>query len=170
MILMWRPTLSIFGSPRRPSSSSTSTARSRYSRYKPGQISGRHPKIFTGSCSAAPRVRCTSQVGWCDGSFVLPDGVIGPSANKVILQSEVRVNGEYGIGGTFDEWKTLVAARAVGNPVMLFSTSAGFAGPLLKLCHTDGTIFHFRGKSLDAARAPDGRIGLDDDCRDGLVH
>jgi putative DNA primase/helicase len=73
--------------------------------------------------------------------------VIGPSANRVILQSEVRVNGEYGIGGTFDEWKTLVAARAVGNPVMLFSMSAGFAGPLLKLCHADGTIFHFRGKS-----------------------
>lgn len=93
------------------------------------------------------RMRCALQVGWCDGSFVLPDAVIGPKASGVIFQSGERGHDEHTTGGTLAGWKSDIAARAVGNPLLLLALSASFAGPMLARCNAEGGGVHFVGDS-----------------------
>jgi len=92
-------------------------------------------------------MRCALQVGWCDGSFVLPDKVIGPNAADVIFQSGERGHEEFGVAGTLDGWQECIAARAVGNPLLTFALSAAFAGPMLARCHAEGGGIHYTGES-----------------------
>ena len=93
------------------------------------------------------RMHCALQVGWCGDSFVLPDTVIGPSASGVIFQSGERGQDEHTVGGSLEGWQTNIAARAVGNPLLLIAISASFAGPLLEKCHAESGGFHFTGES-----------------------
>jgi putative DNA primase/helicase len=95
--------------------------------------------------SSAPKaeIRCAVRVGWSGRAFVLPDNVIGPEAEKVAFQSGERTSGEHGTGGTPEGWKTEVAAKAIGNPMLMLGLSGAFAGPLLKLTNTDGGGLHF---------------------------
>ena len=93
------------------------------------------------------RMRCALQVGWCDGSFALPDSVIGPRASGVIFQSGERGHDEHTRAGTLAGWQAEIAARAVGNPLLLLALSASFAGPLLARCNVEGGGIHFVGDS-----------------------
>ena len=93
------------------------------------------------------RVHCALQVGWCGDSFVLPDEVVGPGASGVIFQSGDRQNGDYTCAGTLAGWQSEVAARAVGNPLLVQTLSASFAGPMLKRCNAEGGGLHFTGDS-----------------------
>lgn len=95
----------------------------------------------------AKRVRCALQVGWSGDSFVLPDAVIGPSAENVIFQSGERAHEEHGQGGTLEGWKAEISSRAPGNPLLLLGLSAAFAGPLLKPTNTEGGGVHLVGDS-----------------------
>jgi putative DNA primase/helicase len=92
--------------------------------------------------SQLPRIQCTTQVGWCGEAFVLPDTVIGPSASGVIFQSGERGYAEYERAGTLEGWQREVAAKAIGNPVLMGSISAAFMGPLLRKCHGESGGFH----------------------------
>jgi putative DNA primase/helicase len=93
------------------------------------------------------RMRCALQVGWCDGSFVLPDAVIGPKASGVIFQSGERGHDEHTTGGNLQSWQVDISARAVGNPLLLLALSASFAGPMLARCNAEGGGVHFVGDS-----------------------
>lgn len=93
------------------------------------------------------RMRCALQVGWCDGSFVLPDAVIGPKASGVIFQSGERGHDEHTTGGSLQAWQVDISARAVGNPLLLLALSASFAGPMLARCNAEGGGVHFVGDS-----------------------
>lgn len=93
------------------------------------------------------RMRCALQVGWCDGSFVLPDTVIGPKASGIIFQSGERGHDEHTRAGTLADWQAGIAARAVGNPLLALALSAAFAGPLLARCGNEGGGVHFNGDS-----------------------
>ncbi len=93
------------------------------------------------------RMRCALQVGWCGDSFVLPDRVIGPSASGVIFQSGERGVDEYTLAGSLDGWRAEIAARAVGNPLLVLDLSAAFSGPLLSKCNVEGGGLHFVGDS-----------------------
>lgn len=93
------------------------------------------------------QVRCALQVGWCGDSFVLPDAVIGTAASGVIFQSGERGHDEHTRAGTHDGWRTEIAARAVGNPLLLLALSASFAGPMLARCNAEGGGVHFVGDS-----------------------
>lgn len=93
------------------------------------------------------KITCALQVGWCDGSFVLPDEVIGPKASGVIFQSGERGHDEHTQAGTLDGWKTGIAALAVGNPLLMLALSAGFAGPVLARCNAESGGVHFVGDS-----------------------
>ena len=104
------------------------------------------------------RVRCALQVGWCGDSFVLPHEVVGPGASGVIFQSGDRQNGEYTCAGTLAGWQSEVAARAVGNPLLVQTLSASFAGPMLKRCNAEGGGLHFTGDSSIGKTAA---IGVD---------
>lgn len=93
------------------------------------------------------RMRCALQVGWCDGSFVLPDAVIGPKASGVIFQSGERGHDEHTKAGTLAGWQTDIAALAINNPLLTLAISASFAGPMLDKCNAEGGGVHFVGDS-----------------------
>lgn len=93
------------------------------------------------------QMRCAQQVGWCDGSFVLPDTVIGPKASGVIFQSGERGHDEHTMGGSLQGWQSDISARAVGNSLLVLTLSASFAGPLLARCNAEGGGVHFMGDS-----------------------
>jgi putative DNA primase/helicase len=99
--------------------------------------------------SRAPkrRMRCALQIGWCDGSFVLPDTVIGPAASGVIFQSGERGHDEHTVAGILDGWRSEIAARAVGNPLSTLGLSSGFTGPMLARTNSEGGGIHFVGES-----------------------
>lgn len=92
-------------------------------------------------------VHCAVQVGWCKDQFVLPDTVIGPDPDGVIFQTGEKSHDEYTTAGDLESWKREIAAKAVGNPTLLLSLSAAFAGPLLAKCHQDGGGIHWVGDS-----------------------
>ena len=93
------------------------------------------------------RVRCALQVGWCGDVFVLPDEVIGPKAADVIFQSGERSHDEHTKAGTLEGWQVEIAARAIGNPLLVLALSASFAGSLLARCNAEGGGIHFVGDS-----------------------
>jgi len=93
------------------------------------------------------RMRCALQVGWCEGSFVLPDAVIGPKAAGVIFQSGERGHDEHTTAGNLADWQKHIAALAVGNPWLSLALSAAFAGPMLARCNAEGGGVHFVGDS-----------------------
>jgi putative DNA primase/helicase len=93
------------------------------------------------------RVHCALQVGWCGDSFVLPDAVIGSRAAGVIFQSGERGHDEFTRDGTLAGWQEGIAARAVGNPLLVLALSAAFAGPLLARCNAEGGGVHYVGDS-----------------------
>ena len=99
--------------------------------------------------ATAPKqvMHCATQVGWCGRSFVLPEQVIGQDAARVVFQSGAHQSGEYTQAGTLDDWRGSVAKMAIGNPLLTLVLSAGFAGPLLSLCHAESGGLHFVGDS-----------------------
>jgi len=101
-------------------------------------LQNRHPSKF---------IFCALQVGWCDGSFVLPDIVIGEKASEVIFQSGERDNNEYTCAGTLEGWKINIAARAKNNPMLIIAISIAFSAPLLEKCNAENGGFHFQGNS-----------------------
>ncbi len=104
----------------------------------PHYLQSEHPKR---------RIHCALQVGWCGDSFVLPDEVIGPKAAGVIFQSGERGHEEHTQAGTLAGWKDGIAAKAVGNPLLMLAVSASFAGPILQRCNSEGGGFHVVGDS-----------------------
>jgi putative DNA primase/helicase len=93
------------------------------------------------------KMRCALQVGWCDGSFVLPDAVIGPKASGVIFQSGERGHDEHTKAGTLAGWQSDIAALAINNPLLTLALCASFAGPVLARCNAEGGGVHFVGDS-----------------------
>ena len=104
----------------------------------PHYLQSEHPKR---------RIHCALQVGWCGDSFVLPDAVIGPKSAGVIFQSGERGHEEHTQAGTLAGWRNGIAAKAVGNPLLMLAVSASFAGPLLQRCNSEGGGFHVVGDS-----------------------
>jgi putative DNA primase/helicase len=93
------------------------------------------------------RMRGALQTGWCEGSFVLPDTVIGPNSSAFIFQSGESGHHEHTVAGTLAGWQAEISARAVGNPFLTLALSTSFAGPLLGRCRVEGGGFHFVGDS-----------------------
>ena len=93
------------------------------------------------------RMRCANQIGWCGDSFVLPDVVIGPGASGVIFQSGERGHDEHTTGGTLEGWRTEIAARAVGNPLLILALSASFTGPMMGKCNAESGGINVHGDS-----------------------
>jgi putative DNA primase/helicase len=92
-------------------------------------------------------VRCALQVGWCGDAFVLSDQVIGSRAAGVIFQSGERGHDEHTRAGTLAGWRSEIAARAVGNPLLMLALSVSFTGPMLARCNAEGGGIHLVGDS-----------------------
>lgn len=82
-------------------------------------------------------------------TFVLINGeVIGSATEKIILKAmPENAMLQMASAGTFDAWKSDVAAKAAGNPVAAFAICAAFAGPLLEPLGESSGGFHFYGRS-----------------------
>lgn len=96
----------------------------------------------------APRfVQLVQATGWHDERFVLPTRTIGPPGGEDLIFTGEAPSLKYGTCGELDTWRETVAARAVGNPLLMFALSCGFAAPLLRPLGAEGGGFHFRGNS-----------------------
>jgi putative DNA primase/helicase len=116
------------------------------------------------------RIRCVEQTGWAGGglaAFVLPDEVVGPDAAKVVYQTGHAASDEYTTGGTLAAWRAGIASKAVGNPLLMLSLCAAFAGPVLARCNAESGGIHLVGDSstgkstaIEAARSVWGGPGF----------
>lgn len=92
------------------------------------------------------QLECALKVGWHGDCFILPDRVLG-NRDDVFFQTDHAVTADYGQLGTLEQWQQHISHNCIGNPLLLFQTSIGFAGPLLKKCHLDYAGFHIFGDS-----------------------
>lgn len=116
------------------------------------------------------RILCMEQTGWAGGgltAFVLPELVIGPDADAVVFQSGEHSSEEFTMGGTLEGWRELIAAPAVGNPVLVLALCTAFAGPVLARCNAESGGVHLVGgtssgksTSIEAARSVWGGPGF----------
>jgi putative DNA primase/helicase len=92
--------------------------------------------------------RCVDRIGWHGAAFVLPDESFGTADEKVILQFGSSASDHaFAVSGTLEDWRREVAEPCSGNSRLVFSLSAGFAGPLLALVEAENGGFHLRGSS-----------------------
>lgn len=95
------------------------------------------------------RARCVDKIGWHGDSFVLPDETIGAgdASETVILQSAERLDHALRVSGALEDWRSEIAAPALGNSRLVLAISAAFAAPLLEVTQDEGGGFHLRGGS-----------------------
>jgi len=90
------------------------------------------------------------RLGWTSkqhDAFVLGNGrVIGDALVATDSVSEELMSAIH-TRGTLDAWRTEVAARCIGNPLMMLAVSHAFTGPLLSVLGQTGGGFHLRGES-----------------------
>lgn len=88
----------------------------------------------------------TCRPGWHEsGAFVLPGRTIG--SDKVRYQASAKGQNLFSVRGSFDAWKTEVAAKCEGNPVLTLAIGCALAGPLLSLVGVLGGGVHLVGDS-----------------------
>ena len=88
----------------------------------------------------------TCRPGWHEsGAFVLPGRTIG--SDKVRYQASGKGQNLFSLRGNLDGWKTEVAAKCEGNPVLTLAIGCALAGPLLSLVGVLGGGVHLVGDS-----------------------
>ena len=76
----------------------------------------------------------------------MPDRVLG-NRDDIFFQTDHAITADYGQRGDLKSWQGNVSRYCVGNPLLTFQTSIGFAGALLRKCHIDYVGFHIFGDS-----------------------
>jgi uncharacterized protein (DUF927 family) len=107
---------------------------------------------YLSSVRVSGRARAVSRIGWHiedkGAVFVLPDATYGEAlAERVLWQTETRVETAYQVAGTVKDWRGAVARRCIGNSRLVCSVSSAFAPPLLSLANEENGGFHFVGSS-----------------------
>ena len=98
---------------------------------------------YISSAKTEKFLSCATRTGWHSSqTFVLPDSVIGQDG--VWFQSDKKI-AAYAKAGRMENWQQLVAARACGNPFLMFVLSFAFCGPLLERLGFDGVGVHLYG-------------------------
>ncbi|AEP12064.1 protein of unknown function (DUF927) [Chloracidobacterium thermophilum B] len=87
----------------------------------------------------------TERTGWHKQQYVFPDVTIGKGVT--ILFTGKRATNEPLTSGELADWQKSVAALATGNPLLVFSISLAFAGPLLKLTDHNSVLAQLVGRS-----------------------
>ncbi|MCL3882994.1 DUF927 domain-containing protein [Marivita sp. GX14005] len=111
-----------------------------------------------------------SKSGWLDAdadTFVLGNGVTIGQKNAVFDRDTGDLGASVTTKGSLDEWRKAIAAKCIGNPLMLLAVSQAFAGPLLQILSMESGGFHFRGLTsrgkttlLEVAASVWGAIGF----------
>ena len=87
------------------------------------------------------------KIGWCNGSYVLPEETIGAGADSIIFHNEGATENTFRTRKTADEWRDRVSCLCVGNSRLVFAVACAFAGPLLTPAGMSSGGFHFKGNS-----------------------
>lgn len=88
----------------------------------------------------------TCRPGWHEsGAFVLPGRTLG--SDKVRYQASGKGQNLFSLRGDLEGWKTEVAAKCEGNPVLTLAIGCALAGPLLSLVGVLGGGVHLVGDS-----------------------
>lgn len=88
----------------------------------------------------------TCRPGWHEsGAFVLPGRTIG--SDKVRYQASGKGQNLFSVRGELEGWKTEVAGKCEGNPVLTLAIGCSLAGPLLSLVGVLGGGVHLVGDS-----------------------
>lgn len=88
----------------------------------------------------------TCRPGWHEsGAFVLPGRTIG--SDKVRYQASAKGQNLFSVRGSLGGWKTEVAAKCEGNPILTLAIGCALAGPLLSLVGVLGGGVHLVGDS-----------------------
>lgn len=97
------------------------------------------------------RVRLVSGLGWRDAgcqSFVVAGGqAIGGEEVELDPKVASPISDQRVARGSLEDWQSQVAARCVGNPLLVFAVSLAFSGALLEPLGTEGGGAHLRGMS-----------------------
>lgn len=94
------------------------------------------------------RALLVDKAGWHSDVFLLGESQIGEAEERRVFAAGAgRAPAPYSHKGSVDEWRQNVGALCVGNPLLLFATSAAFAGPLLELIGAESGGFHVYGDS-----------------------
>lgn len=102
-------------------------------------ISNQHP---------SKRVWTATTCGWHEGTFVLPNQVIGDNADSVLYQcNSTKAMDAFAGSGILDQWRDHVSTYCLGNPLMTLAESEAFSGPLLEKCGIEGIAVHIFGSS-----------------------
>lgn len=94
-------------------------------------------------------VTAVTATGWYQDSFVLADRtVIGPNQDEVFLQTTYGAADQaYAQAGDLNEWKSHVAAYAIGNHHLALAICTTLSGPLLHLVNEPSGGWQFVGDS-----------------------
>jgi putative DNA primase/helicase len=87
----------------------------------------------------------TELTGWHNQQYVFPDMTVGKGAP--ILFTGARATAKPLTSGELADWQKSVAALAVNNPLLVFSISLAFAGPLLELTGHNAVLVQLVGRS-----------------------
>jgi putative DNA primase/helicase len=87
----------------------------------------------------------TERTGWHKQQYVFPDVTIGKGTT--ILFTGARATDKPLTSGELADWQKSVAALAAGNPLLAFSISLAFAGPLLELTGHNAVLVQLVGRS-----------------------
>ncbi len=95
--------------------------------------------------------RCATRTGWhSPTTFVLTEEIItaenGEPKDKVWFQSSSKT-ADYTKNGSLENWKLGVAAKASGNPYLLFAIAFGLSGPVMMPLNLRGLGVHIHGDS-----------------------
>jgi len=101
-------------------------------------IAGSHPK---------KRARLADGLGWHGNAYLFPDGAVGEAGEMLIYRGSKRAIGVFTPRGSLQDWQKHIAALALGNPRLMFTLSAAFAGILLRVCGGASSAFHWVGDS-----------------------
>ncbi len=113
----------------------------------PGTKAKNHLTIYIQSTNTTERALCTDRIGWHGDTFVLPDGALGGTEQRILYQSNQTTQHAFKQKGTLESWQRHVAMPSEGNSRAVFALSCGFAPVLLALAGEDSGGFHFRGDS-----------------------
>lgn len=106
--------------------------------------------VYLQSQTPHRQMEAATQTGWAGDNFkafALPDGVIGPQASKVTFQAQGLHADEYTQRGTLPGWQAVIAAPAMGNPMLVLGLCSAFAGPVLALVGMESGGLHLVGDS-----------------------
>lgn len=103
---------------------------------------------YLGGFKTSKIAQTTSQTGWFDACFVLPDETLKPQEceHEVIFSSNEEAV-PLSVSGSLVDWRESVGRVCIGNSVLAFSASVAFAAPLLEIVGQDGGGFHLFGAS-----------------------